>query len=110
MILDILTNIYVLPLISSIVGLIILYTYDKFEKKQYSNGVYLRIGILIYISCLVTIYLYKSQFFIGSCIQTGGDTSNISDPQTLLPQPNEIRPNEIRINRFEQFKTGVPTF
>ena len=105
MILDILTNTYVLPLISSIVGLVILYAYDKFEKKQYSNGVYLRIGILIYISCLATIYLSKSQFFIGSWIQNGGDTSSNSDPQILLPQPNEIR-----INRFEQFKTGVPTF
>ena len=105
MILDILTNTYVLPLISSIVGLVILYAYDKFEKKQYSNGVYLRLGILIYISCLATIYLSKSQFFLGSWIQNGGDASNIIDPQTLLSQPNEIRNN-----RFEQFKTGVPTF
>ena len=104
MILDILTNTYVLPLISSIIGLVILYAYDKFEKKQYSNGIYLRIGILIYISCLATIYLSKSQFFLGSWIQNGGDASNI-DPQTLLPQPNEVR-----TNRFEHFKTGVPTF
>jgi len=105
MILDILTNTYVLPLISSIIGLAILYAYDKFEKKQYSNGVYLRIGILIYISCLATIYLSRSQFFLGSWLQSGGDSSSCSDPQSMLPQPNEIRNS-----RFEQFKTGVPTF
>jgi hypothetical protein len=105
MILDILTNTYVIPIIASIIGLVILYVYDKFEKKQYSNSIYLRIGILIYISCLATIYISKSQFFIGSSIQNGGNSSNICDPQTLLQQPNEIRNN-----RFEQFKTGVPTF
>lgn len=105
MILDILTNIYFLPLIASIIGLAILYAYDKFEKKQYSNSIYLRIGILIYISCLATIYLSNAQFFLGSWIQSGSGSTTSLDPQSVLPQPNEIR-----INRYEQFKTGVPTF
>ena len=65
MFLEYLTNMYVLPLIASIIGLAIVFIYDKFEKKQYTNSVYLRVGILIYISCLATIYLSKMQFYIS---------------------------------------------
>lgn len=97
--LEYLTNMYVLPLIAVIIGLSIVYCYDKFEKKQYSNGIYLRIGILIYISCLATIYISKLDI-----VQSGGSMSitDINNPQSVMPQPNEIK--------FEHFKTGVPTF
>ena len=72
-----------------------------FEKKQYTNGVYLRIGILIYVSCLATIYISKMQFLQSG----GGSYTNIeTNSQSFMPQPNEIRSN------FEHFKTGVPTF
>ncbi len=103
MFLEYLTNIYVLPLIASIIGLAIVFIYDKFEKKQYTNSVYLRVGILIYISCLATIYLSKMQF-----LQSGGNGDIISEAnsQSSMPQPNV---NVARAN-FEQFKTGVPTF
>jgi hypothetical protein len=101
MFLEYLTNMYVLPLIATIIGLAMVYIYDKFEKKQYTNGVYLRIGILIYLSCLATIYISKLPI-----LQSGGGSINISidNPQSCMPQPNEIR------STFEQFKTGVPTF
>lgn len=102
MFLEYLTNIYVLPLIATIIGLAIVYIYDKFEKKQYTNSVYLRIAILIYLSCLATIYISKMDF-----IQTGGSSNTISDNiQNSMPQPNELRPS----NQYEYFKTGVPTF
>jgi len=92
---------YVLPLIATIIGLTVVFIYDKFEKKQYTNSVYLRIGILIYISCLATIYLSKMDF-----LQSGGnsDITREVNPQSFMPQPNEIK------THFEQFKTGVPTF
>jgi len=90
---------YVLPLISTIIGLLIVFIYDKFEKKQYTNSVYLRVGILLYISCLATIYISKMNF-----LQSGGSNMNIN-PQAYMPQPNEIK-----TTHFEQFKTGVPTF
>lgn len=101
MFLEYLTNMYVLPLIATIIGLAIVFIYDKFEKKQYTNSVYLRVGILIYISCIATIYISKMNF-----LQSGGN-SNITgeiNPQSSMPQPNEIK------THFEQFKTGVPTF
>ena len=103
MFLEYLTNMYVLPLIASFIGLAIVFIYDKFEKKQYTNSVYLRVGILIYISCLATIYLSKMNF-----LQSGGNGDIISEvnPQSSMPQPNT---NVARAN-FEQFKTGVPTF
>jgi hypothetical protein len=103
MFLEYLTNMYVLPLIATIIGLAIVFIYDKFEKKQYTNGVYLRIGILIYVSCLATIYISKLEFLQGG---GGNSTDNIEiNPQSFMPQPNIIR-----TNNFEHFKTGVPTF
>ena len=102
MILEILTNTYVLPLIASIIGLIILFIYDKFEKKQYTYGTYFRIGILIYISTLAVVYLSRCDFFLtGNSGQSGGGL----DPQSFMPGPNDI----IKTT-FEQFKTGIPTF
>jgi glycopeptide antibiotics resistance protein len=100
MFLEYLTNIYVLPLIATIIGLIIVYLYDKFEKKQYTNDIYFRLGILIYISCLATIYISKLNI-----LQSGGSNTNtIDNYQSCIPQPNDIR------SSFEQFKTGIPTF
>lgn len=96
--LEYITNIYVLPLIATIIGLIIVFIYDKFEKKQYTNSVYLRIGILIYISCIATIYISKLNF-----LQQGGGSIDIN-PQSFMPPPNDIK------TTYEQFKTGVPTF
>ena len=102
--LEYLTNIYVLPLIACIIGLAIVFIYDKFEKKQYTNSVYFRIAILIYISCFATIYISKLPI-----LQSGG--SNITaNPQSFMPQPNDISNNGKSNSFFEQFKTGVPTF
>ena len=99
MFLEYLTNMYILPIIASIIGLVIVYVYDKFEKKQYSNSVYFRIAILIYISCLATIYISKLNI-----LQSGGGGSE--QPNILL-QPNDIRPST---TNYEHFKTGIPTF
>lgn len=93
---------YVLPFIATIIGLALVYIYDIFEKKQYTNAVYLRLALLIYISCLATIYISRLSF-----LQVGGSSlSSISDinPQSAMPQPNEFK------SSFEQFKTGIPTF
>ena len=95
---------YVLPLIATIIGLALVYVYDLFEKKQYTNAVYLRIGLLIYISCLGTIYISRLSF-----LQVGGSSSTYSggletNTQSVMPQPNEFKSSS------EQFKTGIPTF
>ena len=102
-----LNNIYVLPLISTIIGTLIIYLYDKFEKKQYTSAIYLRIALLLYISAFGTFYIsnnlplfISSTSSISSNIQSGGSI----DPQTLMPQGNDLS------KHFEQFKTGVPTF
>lgn len=95
------TNIYVLPLISTIIGLILVYLYDKFEKKQYTSAQYLRIGLLLYSSTYGALYISKLNFFTSSSdttIQSGGDS------QSVMPQPNNIH------NHYEQFRSGVPTF
>jgi len=101
MFLEYLTNMYVLPLIATVIGLALVYVYDLFEKKQYTNAVYLRIGILIYISCLATIYISRLNF-----LQVGGSSNTGIEalPQSVMPQPNEFK------SSFEQFKTGIPTF
>ncbi len=104
-ILEYITNIYILPLITTIIGLVLTYLYDKFEKKQYTNAQYLRIGVLIYVSTFATIYLSRSDFFkSGSVMSGGGGTNSAVDPQSFMPQPNELK------SHLEQFKTGIPTF
>ena len=101
MLLEYISNIYVLPLISSIIGLLLVYLYDKFEKKQYTTAIYLRIGILIYISTYTSLYISKLSIF--SPTTQHGCNMNI-DPQLAMPQQNDIH------KHFEQFKIGVPTF
>lgn len=103
MILEYITNIYILPLISTIIGLCLVYLYDKFEKKQYTYSIYLRIGILIYISTYVALYISKLNCLssIGETRHSGG---SLIDPQLAMPQGNNIK------SQFEQFKIGVPTF
>ena len=92
---------YVLPLIATVIGLALLYVYDIFEKKQYTNAVYLRIGILIYVSCLATVYISRLNFLqVGGSFNSGAEVN----PQSVMPQPNEFK------SSFEQFKTGIPTF
>lgn len=99
MVLEYLTNMYVLPLIATLIGLSLVYIYDLFEKKQYTNAIYLRIGILIYVSCLATVYISRLPF-----LQVGGGYASVETPQSMMPQPNEFK------NNSEQFKTGTPTF
>ena len=100
MFLEYLTNMYVLPLIATVIGLALVYVYDLFEKKQYTNAIYLRIAVLIYVSCLATIYISRLSF-----LQVGGFSSSVAaNPQSAMPQPNEFK------SSFEQFKTGTPTF
>jgi hypothetical protein len=101
MILEYITNIYILPLISTIIGLAIVYLYDKFEKKQYTSALYLRIGVLIYISTYGALYISKLNClsYVGN--QQGG--GNIGDT-TILPQGNELN------SHFDKFKIGLPSF
>ena len=99
--LEYINTIYFLPLISTIIGLIIVYLYDKFEKKQYTSAIYIRIALLIYISSFATFYLsHNIHLFSGFGIQSGGSI----DPQSMMPQANDLKVH------LEQFKTGVPTF
>ena len=104
--LEYITNIYILPLIATIIGLTIIYLYDKFEKKQYTSAMYLRIGILLYISTYGTLYISKLDCLSSlinnhSSSQSGGASL---DPQLSMPQPNDLK------SHLEQFKIGVPAF
>jgi len=94
-----LNTIYVLSLISTIIGIIIIYIYDKFEKKQYTSAIYIRIALLIYISTFGTIHISKHLSF-NTNTQLGGSVN----PQSLMPQGNDL------LKHLEQFNTGIPTF
>ena len=102
--LEYINTIYVLPLITAIIGTIIVYLYDKFEKKQYTSAIYIRIALLIYISSFTTFYLSKMNMFsnIGTSVSQSGGSS--VDVQSMMPQPNDLKLN------LEQFKTGVSPF
>ena len=98
--LEYINNIFVLPLISTIIGIIIMYLYDKFEKKQYTSAIYIRIALLIYISTFATFYLSKCDILSLVQNQYGGSI----DPQSMMPQANDLKAH------LEQFKTGVSPF
>ena len=94
-------TIYFLPIISTCIGILIVYLYDKFEKKQYTSAIYLRIALLIYISSFATFYLsHNIHLFSNLGVQSGGSI----DPQSLMPQANDLKIH------LEQFKTGVSPF
>jgi len=101
--LEYINTIYILPLISTVIGIIIVYLYDKFEKKQYTSAIYLRLALLIYISSLSTFYISNNFHLLTSFsgIQSGGSSI---DPQSMMPQANDLK------SHLEHFKTGVPTF
>lgn len=100
--LEYLTSIYLLPLITTFIGVLIVYLYDKFEKKQYTSAVYLRIGLLIYVSTFTTIYISRLAVFSNG---NGNHLGGGIDLQSMMPQANELTTSHL-----EQFKTGVPTF
>ena len=78
MFLEYISNMYVLSVIATVIGLCILYMYDKFEKKQYTNAIYMRIGILIFMSCLGTIYISRMNFFQNNTNSMSGGGSSSS--------------------------------
>ena len=98
--LEYLNTIYFLPLISTIIGMTIVYLYDKFEKKQYTSAIYIRIALLIYISSFATFYI-SHNLFRNMVFHSGGSSI---DPQSMMPQANDLKIH------LEHFKTGVPTF
>ena len=107
MFLNYITNMYVLSSIATIIGLFIVYLYDKFENKQYTNAEYFRIGILIFISCLATINISRLEFFqSGGNINSNSSNSNenSNENNNCIQQSNNVR------THYENFKTGVPTF
>ena len=90
MFLNYITNMYVLSSIATIIGLFIFYLYDKFEKKQYTNAEYFRIGILIFISCLATINISRLEFFQSG---SGIINSNNSSPNLNNNSDSNFSPN-----------------
>ena len=111
MFLEYISNMYVLSVIATVIGLCILYMYDKFEKKQYTNAIYMRIGILIFMSCLGTIYISRMNFFQNNTnsMSGGGSSSNsYNSINNLSNNDCNIQSNDNR--SYENFKTGVPTF
>lgn len=115
MFLEYIANMYVLSMLATIIGLCILYMYDKFEKKQYTNAIYMRIGILIFMSCLGTIYISRMNFFQNNTnsMSGGGSSSNSNNSINNLSggvgsDNCGIQSNDNR--SYENFKTGMPTF
>jgi len=111
MFLDYISNMYVLSVIATVIGLCILYMYDKFEKKQYTNAIYMRIGILIFISCLGTVYVSRMHFFQNNTntnAMSGGGGGTVNNINNLSSSECSMQSNDNR--SYENFKTGMPTF
>ena len=106
-----LTSFYSISFITTIIGLAIIYLYDRFEKKQYTGANYFRFAIVLYVSCFTSLYLVN---LIGSKISTDGSIiPNLFGGGSIS---NDIQPSISSMSEYsskmhmEQFKTGVPTF
>ncbi len=110
--LEILTNTYVLPLISVVVGLIVLWLYDKFENKQYRLSHYTRVAILIYISSFALIFIMRHNMFASiTGISTIPNTQSGGGNQTSVTPPKNNFDLDIDMPGYgEHFNTGLPTF
>jgi hypothetical protein len=52
-------SIYLLAIIPPILALAITKSYDKFEKKDYSKKVYVKVGLMSYVTSVILLYLMK---------------------------------------------------
>jgi hypothetical protein len=103
MLLDYLTNIYVIALIATLIGLALIYVYDRFEKKQYTSAMYFRFALVLYISCFGANYISKMN--LPTFLQSGGGSANDLSTANTVSSAGEFSKLHL-----EQFKTGVPTF
>ena len=113
--LEYITSFYSLAFIATFIGLLIIYIYDKFEKKQYTGANYFRFAILIYISTFLSLYLVNIlSGKLGNSTFGLFDKSNItcdSNMQNSTTMQNPLSTlNEYSKMHLEQFKTGTPTF
>tara|TARA_B100001057_G_C22786894_1_gene925970 strand:- start:105 stop:503 length:399 start_codon:yes stop_codon:yes gene_type:complete len=128
-----LKNIYIQALAGTLVTILFIFLYDKFEKKDFTKVEYVKFACLSYISCLAS--LYVSMFFSNSSncpmvstnvspvkmssdtkSMTGGGlnnnlsknlSNNLSNNSSNSSANNNIMND---INNLERFKTGNPGF
>jgi hypothetical protein len=108
-----LTSFYSIALLATIIGLLIIYIYDKFEKKQYTIANYFRFAILIYISTFASLYLVNMISGTSLNILSGGGGSAASTSNNMeqpsLSSVSNFNDYHSKLHS-EQFKTGIPTF
>lgn len=122
-----LKNIYIQALAGTLVTLLFIFLYDKFEKKDFTKVEYVKFACLSYFSCLAS--LYFSAYFnsstncpvisSGACpikinteskIMSGGSSSNNStniNNSNVNSNANNIMNDT---SNLERFKTGNPGF
>ena len=118
---DYLTNIYIISLIGSLLGLLLTYLYDKFEKKEYSSKVYFKVFMLTYIASLVTLYVFN--LVNNNNVVSPKSVSVNTPPNTSISvnktelvggaQVNNTVPTNVSKPfslESQQFNTGTPTF
>jgi len=105
-----LNNIYVVSFIATLISLIIVYIYDKFEKKQYTTAIYFRISILLYVSIFIALYLSRYINLLSSdSIQIGGSDVNSVSQHNQHSQYHHSDNTGSKFN-IEPFKTGISPF
>lgn len=106
--LEYLTSFYTIALIATILGLLIIYIYDRFEKKQYSGANYFRFAILIYIATFGALYVTS---ILSVKLAGGDDGIKIMDGGStnsqVISTAGDYAASKMHL---EQFKTGIPTF
>jgi hypothetical protein len=90
---ELLTNIYVLPLIITLCGLIMMNLYLRISKKddEYTKSSYIKCGTSIYLTSLATLVLNNK---LSSTSQFGGSSfPSTSIPSVSPPSYNNMNDN-----------------
>ena len=90
---ELLTNLYVLPLIITLCGLIMMNLYLRISKKddEYTKSSYIKCGVSIYLTSLATLMLNNK---LSSTFQVGGGSfSSTSIPSVSPPAYNNMNDN-----------------
>ena len=101
---SVLTNIYVLPLIVTILGLCVFYGYSKMTKTddECPKSCYFKTSVCLYLVSLGTLWLFtKLTNSNTSSTLVGGATNAVSAETVTAPIGNF---------NVEKFNTGRPTF
>ena len=103
---DLITNIYIFPLIGVLLGLFIYHFYHKIDDKNYlTKGDYLKCAVLIYLVCFVILFIQNNMGTVINGSVSNGVRLKLSNSGTDLADTSSVLDDVENV-----FNTGHPGF